>query len=89
MWYYLCAVSLLAVFLCVFDKIAAIRHKRRIPEKTLFGVSAIGGALFMFAAMLLIRHKTKHFSFMFFVPLMALAHIVLIVVLGSKYGLFG
>ncbi|MBE6678665.1 MAG: DUF1294 domain-containing protein [Ruminococcaceae bacterium] len=88
MWYYLAAISLISVVLCVYDKVSARHRGRRVPEKTLFGVSALGGALCMFITMLLIRHKTKHFSFMFFVPLMALVHIALIICFGAKLGLF-
>ncbi|MBQ3195100.1 MAG: DUF1294 domain-containing protein [Clostridia bacterium] len=88
MWYYLIAISLISAVLCIYDKVSAQHRGRRVPEKTLFGVSAIGGAFVMFVTMLLIRHKTKHFSFMFFVPLMALIHIALIIFFGSKLGLF-
>lgn len=87
MWYYLAFISLVSIIVCVYDKSAARRRKRRIPEKTLFSLSAIGGALFMFIIMLTIRHKTKHLNFMVLVPLMALVHIGLLLWLQLKYGI--
>ncbi|MBR2724847.1 MAG: DUF1294 domain-containing protein, partial [Ruminococcus sp.] len=42
---YIFVISLLSVILTVKDKISAIRHRRRISEKTLFFFSAIGGGL--------------------------------------------
>ena len=88
MWYYCAVISLISVVLCIFDKVSARHHGMRVPEKMLFGVSALGGALCMFITMLIIRHKTKHFSFMFFIPLMALIHIALILFFGAKLSMF-
>ena len=51
-----------------------------ISEKALFVISIIGGAVGMLAGMLLARHKTKHWTFMVFVPLLIVAHVVIIVV---------
>lgn len=87
MWYYLAIISIASVAVCVYDKSAARRGKRRIPEKTLFSLSALGGALFMFITMLTVRHKTKHLNFMIFVPLMALVHIALLFWLQLKHGI--
>ncbi len=87
MWYYLGLVSLIAVILCVHDKRAARKGNRRVPEKVLFGISAIGGALFMYITMLTVRHKTKHFSFMFFIPVMIVAQVALLIWLQIKFGI--
>lgn len=45
------------------DKSKAKRHAWRIPEATLLGLSALGGCFGGIAAMLLFRHKTKHWYF--------------------------
>ncbi len=41
------------------DKKRAKRGARRVPEKTLLGMSFFGGAFGGFAAMRIFRHKTK------------------------------
>ena len=67
--FYLIIISLISVFTTVYDKQAAKRRKRRVPEKTLFLLSAFGGSVSMLCAMLIIRHKTKHLKFMLGIPL--------------------
>lgn len=66
---YLCAVSIIAVIITADDKRRAKKGKRRIRERSLFLVSALGGAAFMYITMLLIRHKTLHLKFMFGLPI--------------------
>ncbi|MCM1024022.1 MAG: DUF1294 domain-containing protein [Prevotella sp.] len=66
---YLAIISLIAAIMTVSDKSRAKRHKRRIPEKTLFGTALLGGSAAMFLAMLAVRHKTKHKRFMIGLPL--------------------
>ena len=66
------------------DKSAAKRHKWRVPEKNLFAVSLLGGAVGTLISMLLFRHKTKHKRFMIGIPLIILAQISLFVLLIIK-----
>ncbi len=66
--WYLCGISVLAVILTLYDKIAAKCRGRRVPEATLFAVSLLGGSAAMYLVMLLIRHKTKHKRFMLGLP---------------------
>lgn len=67
---YIAVVSLCSIMVCVYDKKISKKNnvKLRIPEKTLFIWSAAGGSLAMFVTMKLIRHKTKHLSFMIGIP---------------------
>ena len=74
------AVNVVALLMCVYDKRAAIKRQRRVSEKALFVISIIGGAAGMLAGMLLVRHKTRHWQFMVFVPLLIVVHVVIIVV---------
>ena len=74
LWIYITAVCIIAFVMCVYDKSAAIKKRRRISERTLFTVSIIGGAAGMLAGMLLVRHKTKHWYFMLFIPLLVVLH---------------
>ena len=70
--------SLVAVILTVTDKSRARKRAWRIPESTLFVVSALGGSAAMLLVMLLIRHKTKHPKFMLGLPLMICLQIPLV-----------
>lgn len=61
------------------DKSRAKKHKRRIPERTLFLTAAFGGAAAMYLTMLTIRHKTKHKRFMIGLPLIIFAQAALLI----------
>ena len=52
------------------DKQCARQGKRRVPEKTLFLVAALFGAFGGTLGMFVCRHKTKHWYFRVFCPLM-------------------
>ena len=73
---YFLIISAVSVFACMLDKHNAKYGKWRISEKTLFGLSAIGGAFGMYLTMITIRHKTRHKSFMIGLPFMFLVHAV-------------
>ncbi len=78
-WLYLAAISLLSIVVTCYDKIAAKKFPgHRTREKTLFLLSALGGSVAMFITMQIIRHKTKHLSFMIGIPLIMLAQAALI-----------
>lgn len=78
---WLAAVSLLAVFLTVWDKSRARRRAWRVPERTLWLVAFLGGCAAMCLAMLLVNHKTRHRRFMFGLPLLLLAQIAVVAAL--------
>ncbi|MBQ3081689.1 MAG: DUF1294 domain-containing protein [Clostridia bacterium] len=86
MYYYILAISVFAVVLCVYDKSAAKARMYRVRETFLYFVAFMGGAFAMYITMLLVRHKTKRFGFMVSLPLMALAHVVMFVIYGKEYG---
>ena len=77
---YVAVVSLCSIVVCVYDKKISKRNnvKLRIPEKSLFIWSAVGGSVAMFITMRLIRHKTKHLSFMIGIPAIILVQAALI-----------
>lgn len=75
-------ISIVAIAVTLYDKFAAKRlPNRRTPEKTLFLIAGLGGAVAMYAAMQLIRHKTQHKSFMIGLPLMIATQIAVIAAL--------
>lgn len=60
---FLAAVSVVAFFAYIVDKIKAKLNAWRVPEKVLLGLGFFGGAIGAIAAMKLARHKTKHVYF--------------------------
>ena len=79
---YVAVVSLLAVILTVYDKIAAVkRPEHRIRENTLFALSALGGSAVMLLTMLAIRHKTLHKRFMIGIPVIMVIQLLAVVAL--------
>ena len=78
---YLAAISILSVIICIGDKIAAKHNKKRVMEKTLFLISALGGAAAMYITMRIIRHKTKHNKFMIGLPVIIVLQAILIIVI--------
>ena len=79
---YLCAISLLSILVCIYDKFAAKHNPRhRTRERTLLLLSALGGSVAMFATMQIIRHKTKHVKFMLGIPVIFVLQVALLAVL--------
>ena len=81
---YLILINLTAIVITVHDKLAAVNHRRRVPEKTLMFISALGGALAMYLTMLVIRHKTRKPLFMIGIPVIFLLELA-IILLGAHY----
>lgn len=77
---YLAVINLIAVIFTVYDKIAAIHSTRRIRERTLFIVAALGGAPMMYLTMLIIRHKTRHALFMIGIPIIFILELLVFIV---------
>lgn len=70
--FWLSALNLMTFFLFALDKARARRQKRRIPERTLFLLSLLGGSLGALAGMQLWGHKTRHNSFRVGIPVILL-----------------
>ena len=77
--YYFIAVSVIGALVCIYDKIAAPRGWKRVPERTLFFWALIGGGPGVSLTMLLIRHKTLHRSFMLGIPAIMVFQVVIII----------
>lgn len=69
---YIALISILSMIVTISDKLSAVRGKRRVPEKTLLLLSALGGSLAMYLTMRVIRHKTRHIKFMLGIPIIML-----------------
>ena len=78
------ALSAAAFLLYGLDKLKAKMDAWRIAEKTLLGLSFIGGAAGGLLAMLLFRHKTRHWYF-FAINILSLAfHAAVLIILKVK-----
>ena len=79
----LIVLNVYSFLLMLKDKRAAKRGEWRVPEKKLFIAAACFGALGGVLGMNLLRHKTKHWYFKLFFPLMLIVQIVLLI-LGAS-----
>lgn len=79
LWMLALIMNLIAFCLMGVDKRRAKRGAWRIPEKTLFLVTALMGGIGGTAGMLFFRHKTKHWYFRLGFPALMVLQIVLAV----------
>ena len=78
---YLGIINILGFALMGIDKRRAIRSAFRIPEATLFAVAILGGSIGSILGMHLFRHKTKHWYFLFGMPIILVLQILILVLL--------
>lgn len=82
---YLLIVNALGFLLMLIDKRKAIRHRWRIPEKTLFLTAAIGGSVGSIMGMYTFRHKTKHLQFTLGMPAILIVQLILAFVFFTQF----
>ncbi|WP_202404849.1 DUF1294 domain-containing protein [Shimazuella alba] len=75
---YLLAINIAGFSQMVYDKKQAKASQRRIPEKQLFLVAALGGALGSFIGMQVARHKTKHWTFIIAIPFLFVVNLAIL-----------
>ena len=78
--YYL-LVNLLGFYAMYTDKLRAKKRAFRIPEATLFAIAIIGGSIGCIAGRHTFRHKTKHWYFVYGMPLILILQIIGIIAL--------
>ncbi|MEA4920149.1 MAG: DUF1294 domain-containing protein [Clostridiaceae bacterium] len=83
---YLGAINILSFILCGADKLKAKKGWWRVPERTLFITSALGGSVGMLLGMSLFRHKTKHRSFTIGIPTILAFQLLAAALIFMKYG---
>ncbi|MCD8097228.1 MAG: DUF1294 domain-containing protein [Lachnospiraceae bacterium] len=76
---YFIIINLVGFALMGMDKRKARKHLWRIPEKTLFLASIIGGSVGTLLGMYVFHHKTKHWYFVVGMPLILIIHIIIFV----------
>ena len=82
---YLIVMNLIGLAVMAMDKSKARHHAWRIPEKTLFLVSILGGSAGTWAGMYLFHHKTKHWYFVTGMPLILVCQAALAIYLVRLY----
>ena len=76
---YFIIINLIGFFIMWLDKRKAIKGAWRIPEKTLFIITAVGGGIGTIAGMYTFRHKTQKIAFIIGFPLITILEIVTII----------
>ena len=78
---YVALLSGLCFAAFAWDKFCAVRGLRRIPERTLLILAALGGAPGAFSAQRLLRHKTQKQPFGLYLGLIAIAQLIAVLAL--------
>lgn len=68
-----------------YDKYNSANQKWRVPEKKLYTIALIGGAFGVYAGMKKFRHKTKHLSFNYGIPVLIVFNIIVYYLITSTY----
>ncbi len=77
-------LNILGLILVSLDKYKAKNRLWRIPERSFFILSILGGGIGVYIGLFLFNHKTRHWYFMVVIPLIILAQIVFIYYLANK-----
>lgn len=76
---YFIIINIVGFLAMYIDKQKAKKGKWRIPEKTLFIITALGGGIGTIAGMYTFRHKTKKMIFVIGLPLITILEIIAII----------
>ena len=82
---YVLTISIISIFAVMLDKTAARNGKRRISEKALMVLASIGGGVAMYAAMRIIRHKTRKNKFMVGIPVIVMLEIAITLIVYFNF----
>ena len=75
---YLLLINVITFAVFGIDKFKAIKHKWRVKEAALFGLSLMGGSLGGLLAMYLFHHKTRKLIFVIGIPLILILQMALV-----------
>ena len=76
---YFIIINIIGFLAMYIDKQKSKKGKWRIPEKTLFIITALGGGIGTIAGMYTFRHKTKKMIFVIGLPLITILEIIAII----------
>ena len=78
---YLLMMNLVGFAVMGIDKKRAVKRLWRIPESTLFIIALIGGSLGSIIGIYFFHHKTRHWYFVYGMPLILLVQIAAVLTL--------
>ena len=76
---YFISINIFGFFIMWLDKQKAKKGRWRIPEKTLFIITALGGGIGTIAGMYTFRHKTQKVAFVIGFPVITILEIICII----------
>ena len=76
---YFLIINLIGFLVMYIDKQKAKKGKWRIPEKTLFIITGLGGGIGTIIGMYTFRHKTQKIAFVIGFPLITILEIIAII----------
>ena len=76
---YFILINIIGFLIMYIDKQKAKKGKWRIPEKTLFIITALGGGIGTIAGMYTFRHKTQKVAFVVGFPVITILEIICII----------
>ena len=79
---YFISINIFGFFIMWLDKQKAKKGRWRIPEKTLFLITALGGGIGTIAGMYTFRHKTQKVACVIGFPLITILEIIAIIYFG-------
>ena len=81
---YFAVMNLIGFAMMGIDKRKAVKKLWRIPEFTFFVVALIGGSIGTIIGMHLFHHKTRHWYFVYGLPVILLLQLALIVFIANS-----
>jgi uncharacterized membrane protein YsdA (DUF1294 family) len=89
MIYFLLIINLFTFIAFGWDKRLSIKHKRRIPESTLLGLTFIGGTVGAALGMIIFRHKiSKKYFLLKFIGMILVQALCIYLLTGLNNNLF-
>lgn len=76
---YFIIINLLGFFIMYIDKQKAKKGHWRIPEKTIFLITLLGGGIGAIIGMYTFRHKTQKINFVIGLPIITILEIIAII----------
>ncbi|MDE6619884.1 MAG: DUF1294 domain-containing protein [Lachnospiraceae bacterium] len=81
---YLTLINITGFAVMGIDKRKAVKHRWRVRESTLFLIALIGGSVGSILGMRIFHHKTRHWYFVYGMPLILILQILLAVLILKR-----
>ena len=77
---YLFIINVIGFMIMLYDKNLAKNNQIRVPESSLFAVAIFGGSIGTWLAMYTVRHKTRHKSFKYGIPVITAVQLLAFII---------